>query len=89
MANKVILSEQWKVNVTEWLKGAGLFVGTPVLYLLQEIIPGWNIDPIFKAAISAFLTYILQTLFEKPKVTTVYSSNEKAEEISEEIKAKQ
>jgi len=89
MATKVILSEQFKVNATEWLKGAVLFVGTPLIYLLQELIPGWNLDPIVKAAISAFLTYIIQTLVEKPKVTTVYSSNEKAEAISEEIKAKQ
>lgn len=89
MANKVILSKQFALNAIDWLKGAILAVGTPVVYLLQELIPGWDINPIVKAAIAAFLTYLIQTFVEKPKVTTTYSTNAKATAVSEDIKEQQ
>ena len=44
-----------------------MFVGTPVLYAMQELIPHWHIgaagsttDVLFKAAISAAITYLLK-----------------------------
>lgn len=86
MANKVHLSEQFKLKAADFLKGLILAVGTPVLYLLQEMIPGWEADPFVKAALSAFVTYLLKNLVEPAKVITTYSSNEKATQVANEIK---
>ncbi len=47
----------------DWIKGFILGVGTPVLYLLQGLIPGWNIDPILKVALSATATYLIKNYF--------------------------
>lgn len=86
MAQKVILSEQWKLQATDFIKGLILAVGTPLLYLLQEVIPGWNIDPFVQAGLSAGVTYLIKNLIEKPKVITTYATNEKATQIANEIK---
>lgn len=40
-----------------------LAVGTPVLYLLQEMIPHWNISALLKVAISALVTYLIKNFF--------------------------
>lgn len=86
MAQKVILSEQWKLQATDFIKGLILAVGTPLLYLLQEVIPGWDIDPFVQAGLSAGVTYLIKNLIEKPKVITTYATNEKATQIANEIK---
>lgn len=61
-------------------------VGTPLLYLAQELIPGWEADPFVKAGLSAFVTYLIKNYFDKPKVVTTYSSNDKANQVAETIK---
>lgn len=86
MANKVILSEQFKLKAIDFINGLIPAFVVPVIYAVQELIPGWNIDPIAKIAISAFLGYLLSQFTDKPKVTTTYSSNKKAVEISKDIK---
>lgn len=87
MANKVILSEQFKLQTRDFLRGLIMAVGTPLLYLLQEVIPGWDADPFVKAGLSAGVTYIIKNLVEGPKVVTTYNSNRKAKQVANEIKA--
>lgn len=53
----------FKLKGRDFLKGLIMAVGTPVLYLLQELIPEWNIPPLAKAAISAAITYLIKNLF--------------------------
>jgi len=55
---KVFTSKQWTLSARDWIRGAILAVATPVLYLLQELIPGYPLSPIEKAALSAFIAYI-------------------------------
>lgn len=89
MANKVILSEQFKFKALDFINGLVIAVGTPLLYLGQEMIPGWDAHPVVKAALSATITYLIKKYVEKPKVTTTYSSNAKATEVSKDIKEAQ
>jgi hypothetical protein len=62
-----------KLNVLDWLKGMVMFVGTPIVLGLQQLIPTWT--PwlaahlggqsgalIGQAALSALLTYIVKNL---------------------------
>lgn len=86
MAEKVILSEQFKLKATDFVKGLVMAIGTPVLYLLQELIPGYDIHPVLQAAISATITYLLKNYFDKPKVITTYNTNKKATEIANDLK---
>jgi hypothetical protein len=85
MANKVILSKFGSLNLSDLGKGAILAVGAPVLYLLQELIPGWNVDPIVKVALSALITYLIKNYFSPAAVTTTYDTNEKAEAVAEKL----
>lgn len=95
MANKVILSKQYSWNFRDFINGAFLAIGTPVLYLLQEMIPVWQNDNLFgmgpgitvliKTALGALVSYMIKTFVDQPKVTTTYSSNDKAVAVSEDI----
>lgn len=86
MANKVIISEQFKLKAIDYIKGFIMAVGTPVLYFVQELIPGWDVDPIVKIALSAGVTYLTKNFFDGPKVTTTYKTNEKAVDVATDIK---
>lgn len=86
MAQKVILSEQFKLKAVDFLKGLIMAVGTPLLYLAQEMIPGWDVDPFVKAALSAGVTYLIKNYFTKPQVITTYNTNEKATAVANDIK---
>lgn len=57
-----------KLNWFDLLKGAIMAVGTPMLYVLQEMIPNWPLNPIEKAGLSAFVTYMLKNVFDSQKV---------------------
>jgi hypothetical protein len=59
MKHSTFLNLNWQ----DFFKGLIMAVGTPVLYLLQELIPHWNLSPIEKAAISASVTYLLKNFF--------------------------
>ena len=69
-----ITSNQFWLSKFDLFKGFIVFVGTPVLYLLQDQIPGWNVNPLLKAAISAAVTYLLKNFFDKPKVVITDSA---------------
>ena len=49
-------STAFSLKLRDVLKSFIIAVGTPVLYLVQELIPGWNVPPIAKAAIAATIT---------------------------------
>ena len=51
------------LKLRDFLKGLIMAIGTPVLYMLQELIPNWNLGPVEKAALSATVTYLLKNLF--------------------------
>lgn len=85
MAQKVILSEQFKLKALDFLNGAILAVGTPLLYLAQELIPDWDANPFVKAGISALIAYLIKNFFTKPQVITTYSTNDKAASVAEDV----
>lgn len=59
----MLKSTAFSLKLTDYLKSFVIAVGTPVLYLVQELIPGWNIPPLAKAAIAASVTYLLKNFF--------------------------
>ena len=61
-------SKQFRLNISDGLKGFIMAVGTPVLYILQEMIPGWDVSPIIKAAIAATITYLLKNFFTPSQI---------------------
>lgn len=90
MAQKVILSKQYTVSVLEWLKSAGYAVGTAVFFELQKYIDKGDLNINWKQtgmiALSALFLFVSGKFFAKPKVTTTYSTNEKATEIANDLK---
>ena len=60
---QVIENNGWGLKVKDFLKGLFMAVGTPVLYVLQELIPDWPLSPIEKAALSATVAYLLKNFF--------------------------
>lgn len=58
----------YSLKILDFLRGAILAIGTPVLYVLQEMIPGYDLNPLLKVAISALITYLIKNFFtDKPK----------------------
>jgi hypothetical protein len=90
MAEKVIVSEQWKVSVIEWLKSAGYAVGTSVLFELQKYIDKGNLNIDWKqmgmVALGTFILFVGGKFVAKPTVKTVYSNNAQALNVAEDIK---
>lgn len=66
MAKKVI-SKQFHLKLRDVSRGFIMAVLTPMLYVVQEMIPGWDIDPIFKAGISAGVSYLIKNFLEPTK----------------------
>lgn len=58
---KVTPAGSW--NWQDAAKSAIIGIGTPILYYLQEFIPNWDVEPIYKIAISATITYLLKNFF--------------------------
>lgn len=48
------------------IRGFIVAVLTPVLYLLQELIPHYDIPIIFKVALSGGVAYLIKNFFTKP-----------------------
>jgi len=89
MAEKVLVDKQFSLQARDFLKGAIMAIGTPVLILVQELIPNYDINIIYKAAISAIITYLLKNYFSAPSVTTVQPSNETAVAVGDKIEKEQ
>lgn len=61
-------SELFELNWRDTLKGMIIAVGTPLLYYVQEVIPGLtNLEPIVKIALSAFVTYLIKNFLSDDK----------------------
>lgn len=72
---KTLISTQFTLKLRDFLIGLIMAVGTPLLYLAQELIPGWNADPFVKAGISAGITYLIKNFIEPTKVVTISKSS--------------
>ena len=57
------VSTRFKWVRSDFFKGLVIAVGTPVLYILQEMIPNYPLTPIEKAALSATITYLIKNFF--------------------------
>jgi hypothetical protein len=66
--NTTTTSNFLSVNFKDTLKAFILAVGTPVLYLVQEKIPGWNVDPYVKVALAAGVSYLIKNFFTAPEI---------------------
>jgi hypothetical protein len=60
---KIILENGWGLKLRDFIKGMVLAVGTPVLYLVQEMIPTWPLTKLESIALSAIVTYLLKNYF--------------------------
>ena len=76
-------STRYSLSVRDFLKGFLMAVGTPVLYMLQELIPNWPLTAIEKAALSAAVTYLIKNFFtDDVKVAEKVLDQATADEIS-------
>ena len=80
-------STKFSLKVRDFIKGFGMAVGTPLLYFVQDLIPGWTIDPIYKIAISAAVTYLLKNYFSND-VANAQKVLDEAKKKAEEKQAK-
>lgn len=64
MKQSKFLSLNWR----DFLRGWIMAIGTPLLYLLQEMIPGFDINSMYRIAISASVTYLLKNFFTKSEL---------------------
>jgi len=96
MANRVIVSERWKLNLRDWIKTAVLKVGTPMVFEIQKVIQNaldtGNFDvridwrQTIAIGLSTGVLYALKQFTGAPKVTTVYNTNDKAVDVACDIK---
>lgn len=90
MANKVILSEQFKLQLRDFVIGAIMAVVASLVPLIEasvsagELTFNWKL--IGLTALGAFTAYIGKKFLETPKVTTVYKTNDKAAEVAQTLK---
>jgi hypothetical protein len=67
MAKKVV-SKQFSLKLRDFSRGFIMAVLTPMLYIIQEMIPGYNLDPIVQAGLSAGISYLIKNFLEPTKV---------------------
>lgn len=65
--NKKVISKQFSLAKRDIIRGLIISVVTPMLYVIQEMIPGWDADPIIKAGISAGISYLIKNFLEPTK----------------------
>lgn len=58
----VTTSKQFRLKSPDFWKGLIMGVGTPALYIIQELIPNWPLTPTMKAGLSAIITYLIKNL---------------------------
>lgn len=68
---KTLISKQFTLKLRDFSIGLIMAIGTPLLYLAQEMVPGWDADPFVKAGISAGITYLIKNFVEPTKLVTV------------------
>lgn len=82
------LSQQFRLIKWDYVKGFIMAVLTPVLYFLQELIPGWNIDPILKIGASAGVAYLIKNFLEPTKIIGTNPTESEITSIKESRKKK-
>lgn len=91
MANKVILSEQFTLQLRDFLKGAMLAIIASVAPLIQATLNAGELTFNWKAigitSIGTFVAYIIKKFaLDPPTVVTTYSTNDKAADVANDIK---
>lgn len=90
MAQKVIVNKRWSVNFRDAINGFLIAVLTSGLTALQQFLDnanGINFKAVGMAAVSGGIGYVLKKwLLDKPSVVTTYKTNDKAEQVAEDIK---
>jgi hypothetical protein len=54
-------------NLFEWFKGLFMAIGTPLIYLLQDILPSLGLTQWQQVALSALIAYLLKTVITGEK----------------------
>lgn len=90
MANKVIFSPQFTLQLRDFIKGAILAVISSVAPLIQATLQAGELTFNWKAigitAAGTFLAYIVKKFaLDPPTVVTTYSSNDKAASVAEDV----
>lgn len=90
MANKVILSEQFKLQSRDFFWGAILAVGAAIVPIIQESITKGDLTFDWKSigvtASGTFVAYVAKKFFDPAKVITQYKTNAKATAVANDIK---
>jgi hypothetical protein len=85
------LSKKFSLDSSDWLRGLGIAVATPVLIAVQRVIDAGKMDFSWKsllmAGIGGGVAYILKNwLFEPAKTVVTSDTNTKAENVAEKVK---
>lgn len=83
MAEVKSTAPRFALQAGDFLKSLILGIGAPILYVVQEMIPGWDIPPIAKVAIAATVTYLLKNFFNGPSLIVHDPSKKMIEEAKE------
>lgn len=86
---QIFTSKRFNLKLRDFLKGAIIAIGTPVLDFIQRSIDmgTWQVDwqRAGMIAVSGFLVYIIKNFFDKPKVIITASSNVQADYLKEKL----
>lgn len=89
MATKVIVNKRWSISWRNFLNGfvvAALTSGLTALQQLLDNAQGVNFKAVLMAALSGGVGYVIKKfVLDKPSVVTQYQTNDKAEQIAEDI----
>lgn len=89
MAEKIMVSPKFSLQVRDFLKGLLVSVITSVLVVVQSTLDAgaltFNWKQIWMVAIGSAVAYLLKNYFAPPSVTTTYSSNEQAKTVASNI----
>ena len=89
MAERIIVSKKFSLQLRDYLKGLGIAVVTSTLTALQGVFESgvlkieWK--TILAVAIGAFIAYVGKNFFAPPSVRTVYKTNNTAKEVAKTI----
>lgn len=91
---KTRLSEKYKLQLGDFLRGAGLAIAVPILFEIQKVLDSGSFEfdwmKLGSLAGSVFIAYLIKNwLVEPPKVISEYDDNKEAKKVSEEINARQ
>lgn len=87
----VRLSKKFTLQTSDFLRGLGMAIATPVLVAIERLIDAGKVDFSWKAllmmGIGGGVSYILKNLLVEPAKTIIVSNtNAKAESVTTEVK---